>query len=141
MLILLNAIFPTETDEDDPAGYDLDSSAQLPAKVPEQDIEAIGQVPFLLLYVLGVPADVNTVQPVVCPFSCPASLLATKHAAPTTQENHEATCGTFARLPHSTQLHDQCPMLGIASCVSSCVSYAYLMLTSHQRPPWPTRST
>ena len=92
----LKAIFPTE-------GTVSSSSAQAPAKVPEQVSEPVGSHDGDVAH----SDDVHTVQL----GGAPASLLATKQAKPTTQKNNEATCGTAARLPPSTQLHDQSPML------------------------------
>eukprot|EP00964_Phaeocystis_antarctica_P156756 scaffold126600_cov60-Phaeocystis_antarctica.AAC.3 len=83
-----------------PAGYDESSSAQLPAKLSEQDIKASGhEAPLSRFMTLLDDPQIVQLGSVL------ASLLATKHAKPTTQ-NNEATCGTSARLPQSTQLHE-----------------------------------
>ena len=91
-----------------PAGYDESSSAQLPAKLSEQDIKASGHEAPLLLTLLDDPQSVQLGGVL-------ASLLATKHAKPTTQ-NNEATSGTSARLPQSTQLHEIRALCWAASC-------------------------
>ena len=131
MRYILNAIFPTMGVEVVPTGPYAESSCAQgelggPAKVPWQDCSSSGHPLPDLSLLLGHPDDPHCVQP-----AC-ASLLATKHAKPTAQ-NDEATCGTFARLPHSTQLHTirAHGMLGVASCVSG----VSLMLTSHYSAP------
>ena len=101
------------------------SSAQAPAKVPEQVSEPVGSHDGDVAH----SDDVHTVQL----GGAPASLLATKHAKPTTQKNNEATCGTAARLPQSThQLHDQSSMLPLERALSPCYTSTYRCYTLAQ---------
>ena len=94
MLAFLNAILATEGDEADPVSlpvrYAEVNSTQLPERLP-QDILEIGHE----------PAGASSFNEQL------ASVLATKHAKPTAEKSNEATCGTSARLPQSTQLYGQ----------------------------------